>query len=244
MALVDAYTKNELEQIVSQSKNFAEVCKKLGYKSDSIKTRETIKTRINNFNISISHFQNNNKVERSEEDIFVINSTVSQSTLRRWYKKGEYTDYVCSICHLKPVWNNQELTLILDHINGINNDDRLENLRWVCPNCNMQLEATGSRNPQRKIIAKKFYCKECGIEISKNSNYCMSCFNKKQIKPISELPVTREELKFLIRNKSFSKIGRTFNVTDNAIRKWCDKFNLPRTKSEIKKYPDDAWLKI
>ena len=73
-------------------------------------------------------------------------STINQKTLRRWYKKGNYTEYKCSICGLLPVWQNKELTLILDHINGLNNDDRLENLRWVCPNCNMQLPTTNGKN--------------------------------------------------------------------------------------------------
>ena len=44
------------------------------------------------------------------------------------------------------------------------------------------------------------------------------------------MPVTREELKNLIRTESFVKIGEKFAVTDNAIRKWCDKFNLPKKK--------------
>ena len=244
MALVDTYSKNELEQIISNSNNFSEVCKKLGYKSDSTKTREVIKKRIDDFNISISHFKQTDKVDRNENNIFIENSSACQATLRKWYKKGNYTEYKCSVCGQEPIWQGKELTLILDHINGINNDDRLENLHWVCPNCNQQLETTGSKNPQRKIIAKKYYCEDCGIEISKNSKKCISCFGKSQIKPITELPVTREDLKILIRTKSFSEIGRKFNVTDNAIRKWCDKYNLPRKKSDIKKYSDDAWLKI
>ena len=41
------------------------------------------------------------------------------------------------------------LTLILDHINGRNHDDRLENLRWVCPNCNQQLDTTNGRNRRK-----------------------------------------------------------------------------------------------
>ncbi len=55
------------------------------------------------------------------------------------------------------------MTLILDHINGENHDDRLENLRWVCPNCNQQLPTTGGRNQKRRkniiivlIVVKKF----------------------------------------------------------------------------------------
>ena len=58
------------------------------------------------------------------------------------------------------------------------------------------------------------------------------------------MPVTREELKELIRTKPFTQIGKQFQVSDNAIRKWCDKFSLPRRSSEIKKYSDDDWSKI
>ena len=58
------------------------------------------------------------------------------------------------------------------------------------------------------------------------------------------MPVTREELKSLIRTKPFTQIGTQFNVTDNVVRKWCDKFNLPRRKSDIQKYSEEEWLKI
>ena len=56
------------------------------------------------------------------------------------------------------------LTLILDHINGSNHDDRLENLRWVCPNCNQQLETTGYkkyRSDLKSSLMKINYCKIC-----------------------------------------------------------------------------------
>ena len=244
MAIVDNFSEEELREIVENSFSMNEVIDKLGYSTHSGGSHNTVKKRIELYNIDISHFGSIKGIKRTEENVFIENSTASQATLRRWYKKGNYTEYKCSICGQEPIWQGKELTLILDHINGINNDDRLENLHWVCPNCNQQLETTGSKNPQRKIIAKKYYCEDCGIEISKNSKKCISCFGKSQIKPITELPVTREDLKILIRTKSFSEIGRKFNVTDNAIRKWCDKYNLPRKKSDIKKYSDDAWLKI
>ena len=53
--------------------------------------------------------------------------------------------------------------------------------------------------------------------------------------------VSREELKTLIRTLPFLQIGEKFNVSDNTIRKWCDKYNLPRKASEIKKYSDEEW---
>ena len=73
-------------------------------------------------------------------------STADQKTLRKWYIEGDYTPYKCAICGLSPYWNGQPLTLILDHINGENHDNRLENLRWVCPNCNQQLPTTNGKN--------------------------------------------------------------------------------------------------
>ena len=245
-ALLDTYSNEEFIQIVKQSNSMSELSKKLGYSSKSGDSLARIRKRIDELQISTEHFSliNRRPMKRTEENVFIENSTASQKTLREWYVKKQYTPYICSICGQESTWQGKELTLILDHVNGINNDDRLENLRWVCPNCNQQLETTGSKNPQRKIIAKKYYCEDCGIEISKNSKKCISCFGKSQIKPITELPVTREDLKILIRTKSFSEIGRKFNLTDNAIRKWCDKYNLPRKKSDIKKYSDDAWLKI
>lgn len=59
-----------------------------------------------------------------------------------------------------------------------------------------------------------------------------------------KLPVSRDELKELIRTIPFTKIGEKFRVTDSTIRKWCDKFELPRKVSDIRKYSDEEWLKI
>lgn len=57
-------------------------------------------------------------------------------------------------------------------------------------------------------------------------------------------PLTREQLKDKIRNQSFSEIGRECGYSDNAIRRWCDKYNLPRHKREIKKFSDEEWKLI
>ena len=86
-----------------------------------------------------------------------------------------------------------------------------------------------------------YYCLNCGKEISKGATYCLKCASKMRQK--KERP-SREELKKLIRNKSFVEIGRNFGVTDNAIRKWCISENLPSKKSDIKKYTDEEWLNI
>ena len=94
------------------------------------------------------------------------------------------------------------------------------------------------RNTQPK---KKNYCIDCGKEISYYAIRCKKCNGKYQQ---NEIPISREELKQLLRTTPFTKIGAQYNVSDNAIRKWCDKYNLPRKSSEIKKYNEIEWKNI
>ena len=245
-AIIDKYTPEQLQKIVSQSFSYKEVIQKLGYSTVSGANNITLKNRLELYNIDTSHFytnQNSNApIVRNESNVFIENSTASQKVLRHWYKKGEYTPYICSICGLEPFWQGKELTLILDHINGSNHDDRLENLRWVCPNCNQQLETTGFK--KIRSTTEKNYCVDCGIEISNKAIRCKECSNKHKRIKTEDMPITREQLKNLIRDEPFTRIGAKFNVTDNAIKKWCDKFNLPRTKREINQYSDEQWKLI
>ena len=88
---------------------------------------------------------------------------------------------------------------------------------------------------------KKNYCRDCGKEISYYAIRCKSCNGKYQQ---HEVPITREELKKLIRTTPFTKIGKQYDVSDNTIRKWCDKYHLPRKSSEIKKYNETEWENI
>lgn len=239
------FSDQEFTELVKQSFSYRELSRKLGYNSHSGDLMNMLKERISQLQLDTSHFsvKGKGKIERSEENIFIENSTANQSTLRRWYLKGNYTPYLCSICGQPPVWQNKELTLILDHINGHNRDDRLENLRWVCPNCNQQLPTTNGKNIAYKEKIKN-YCIDCGKEICKGSLRCTECAAKNRTVPLENMIITREELKDLIRTTPFTKIGEMYQVSDNAVRKWCDKFNLPRKVSDIKKYTDEEWSNI
>ena len=87
-----------------------------------------------------------------------------------------------------------------------------------------------------------YYCKTCGKEITRGANYCSNCVKETQ-RIVKNRP-SRDELKHLIRTIPFTKIGEMYNVTDNAIRKWCKSCNLPSKSSEIKKYTDEDWANI
>lgn len=238
-SLLNSYTKEEFESIIKRSYSYKDCAKLLGYNSFSGTLNSAIKKRIEEENIDISHFKTKQNIKRSVENIFIENSTANQTTLRRWYLKEQFTPYKCTICGQEPFWNGKEMTLILDHINGNNHDNRLENLRWVCGNCNLQLETTNRRKafPPKK----KYYCIDCGKEVSDyRITRCKECEKKNR----QQKSVTREELKVLIRTKSFTEIGKQFNVSDNAIRKWCVSFDLPSKKKDINSYSDEEWEKL
>ena len=250
-SIIDQYSKEELQEIVNKSHNMKEVIQAIGYAADSGNNHQTVKRRLELYNIDYSHFTSlqDKKVVRTEENVFMENSTASQATLRRLYIKGNYTPYVCSICGQLPIWQNKELTLVLDHINGHNKDNRLENLRWVCPNCNQQLETTGykkmrvNRDFSKENGFSQHKCIDCGKEISIKAIRCRDCANKYRAQQ-NILPLTRDELKTKIRTMPFTQIGKDYNVSDNAVRKWCKKYNLPSKKADITKYSDIEWENI
>lgn len=233
------YTPEELQSILNHSSSIKDFGLRLGYSSVSGATSKQLKSIIDEFGLH-KNFKDKKPIQRNPENIFIQNSTASQKILRKYYILGEYTPYVCSICGQKPEWQGKPLTLILDHINGDNKDDRLENLRWVCPNCNQQLDTTGAKNIKNKT--PKNHCHNCGKEIAKQSYYCSKCNSKMRSKESIESQIDRQTLKDKIRQQTFESIAKEYSKTSgNAIKKWCDYYGLPRLKSDIKKYSDVEW---
>ncbi len=83
---------------------------------------------------------------KSVEEVFRKDSTYSPNKIRSRFFKENFVPYVCTECGNEGVWNGKPLTLQLDHINGINTDNRLENLRWLCPCCHSQQPTYGKKN--------------------------------------------------------------------------------------------------
>ena len=95
--------------------------------------------------------------------------------------------------------------------------------------------------PVQNMHKKEHYCIDCGCVISKSGIRCVACSHILQYKTIHP---SRQELKDLIRTNSFVAIGKKFNVSDNSVKKWCKKENLPYKASDIKKYSDEEWKEI
>lgn len=83
--------------------------------------------------------------------ILVENSTFNRTHLKERLLKDRLLNNQCYICGQLPLWNNKPLSLQLDHINGISDDNRIENLRMLCPHCHSQTENFAGKNKSRQI---------------------------------------------------------------------------------------------
>jgi hypothetical protein len=154
------------------------------------------------------------------EDILVENSSYKNVHLKkRLFKEGLLKEicYECKITH----WNGKKLSLQLDHINGINNDNRLENLRILCPNCHSLTETYSGKNTKKCVI-----CNEGNLTgKSKMHKKCMmkSSYNPNKSQTKIDWP-TLEELEKMLEESNYVQVGKKLGVSDNAIRKHIKKY--------------------
>lgn len=145
-----------LKTKVAQSTSIPDVLLHLGLRKAG-GNYKNIKYHIDKNNIDISHFNSklnslknievyNNKRQYSIDLVLCENSKVSRNYLKKILHKYKFLNYICSECEQVPNWNNKPLVLQIDHINGIYNDNRLSNLRWLCPNCHSQTNTFAGKN--------------------------------------------------------------------------------------------------
>ena len=152
-AKVDSFSPEELREIVKNCDSWRALYRACGYTSSNYSIKKTIQKRLNFYNISTEHFTSSTaRQDRNVENTLIKNTTACDNTVRSYYLKGNYTEYKCSICGQEPFWQGKELVLTLDHINGNHKDSRIENLRWVCPNCDRQLDTFAGRNHHKYDI--------------------------------------------------------------------------------------------
>lgn len=122
----------------------AEVIRRLGLNKSS-STYTTIKKELKYHNIK-TNFKNRSRstIRYKNQEIFCENSTYDRTTLRNKIIKELILEYKCSDCGIID-WNGKKLSLQLDHINGVSNDNRMENLRFLCPNCHSQTKTWGNK---------------------------------------------------------------------------------------------------
>ena len=124
---------NEFIDLVKSSLNISEVLFKLGYTTvGNSWGYSEVKKRMTDLNLTSKDFRGKapmlnviKKVDKTK--LFCENSNHARRVLRATIIRENMLPYKCAICGINQ-WNGKTLSLELDHINGINNDNRLENL--------------------------------------------------------------------------------------------------------------------
>lgn len=182
----------------------------------------TLKSKISEFGISTAHWIGSaaarGKPSRNRGkcvplvDVLVESSTYSRASLKQRLISGGLLDKHCSECKLGTTWNGKALVLVLDHINGIRNDCRIDNLRLLCPNCNSQTPTFSGRNSKRK--RRQNQCCVCAVKITKVATHCRNCAPKNT--KIS-WPTDRDLLT-MVSESNVRQVSVRLGVTYNAVK--------------------------
>lgn len=195
-------------------------------------------------------------VHQNDETYFAENTAHTGADTRTRIRREGLLPYRCSICGNSGRWNEQELTLEIDHINGDHFDNRLANLRFLCPNCHSQTQTYGGKNARTRPLRKEppknvsfvfanapgspreekfLFCRRCGKPITRWSKRglcpeCAAFFARKVKRP--------DPAKVLIdvSRHGLTWSGQKYGVSVSTIRKWLDEAKLPYRKQEIHAY--------
>ena len=224
---------SEIEKAVKESINFTEVLEKIGIPRYG-NNNKTLRNILDANNIDYSHFTGRARtyatsyIEASE--YLNTDKKIKTSKLKNKLIKENIVENKCDICGLTN-WLDKPIVLQLHHIDGNPNNNSLENLQLLCPNCHSQTDNyCGSAN----IDKIKYYCKDCGKEITKGAIYCTVC-SRKHSRKVENRPSKEQLLEDFKELKSFVKVGNKYEVSDNAVRKWVKAYDLPSSAKEIKK---------
>lgn len=146
------YTKEWLEELCAESYSYAEVLRKAG-RAQAGGSQETLKKKIAEFNIDISHFTGQRwqhsptfQEKYTPENLFVYGNTASNQTLKKYLLQYNLLEYKCSECGCDGNWRGKILALQLHHKDGDHQNNELNNLTFLCPNCHAITDSYGGKN--------------------------------------------------------------------------------------------------
>jgi hypothetical protein len=243
-----SYTEAQAREAIAASHSWAESLRELGLCPSGGAWR-VLKKYAELWGISTDHFDparnretNLKTKKRPMEELLVANSTCSRQNLKRRLFQEGLKEPRCEICGQDENWRGRRMAMILDHINGVRNDNRIENLQIVCPNCAATLDTHCGR--KNRVPKSKRSCRRCGRSFFPGrpeqrycSRQCGTRWDRSKLRGTPK-PATRrvarppyEQLLTEIEAHGYCWVGRKYGVSDNAVRKWVKFYEREREAS-------------
>jgi hypothetical protein len=228
------FSEADARAAIAQASCWSDALRSLGYEPKGANIR-TLQRRAKEWAIPTDHFDPDVGRRRSAakrtfplEEVLVENSLYPRGKLKARLLRAGIKQPICELCGQGNVWKDRTMSLILDHINGVSDDNRLENLRIVCPNCNATLDTHCGRNVPRQRTCPG--CKQLFVPTHMLHRYCSQhCWGTVAAtlyRGTTHLNIRKverpshEQLMDDVKSMSFVAIGRKYGVSDNAVRKW------------------------
>lgn len=251
------FTEAEAREAIARSHSWTEALRRLGY-CPTGGNPTTLKKYAAIWAISTEHFdpyagvmERIRRPKRPLSEILVEHSTFSRSNLKqRLYEEG-LKQPRCELCGQGEKWQGRYMALILDHKNGVRNDNRLDNLRMVCPNCAATLDthcgrAKAAVPPLRncarcgemfraKRREQRFCSRYCGMRREPGSRWHGRGVPCPRSRKVERPP--HEKLLEEIEATSYVAVGRKYGVSDNAVRKWVRFYERQHEREETEAEP-------
>jgi hypothetical protein len=232
-----SYTEDEARMAIASSYSWAESLRQLGLCPTGGAWR-VLKKYAGIWQIPTDHFdpdlarrRNLRSTSKPLSEILIEHSPAARKDVKRRLMAAGLKEPRCELCGQDEIWRGKPLSMILDHINGVRDDHRLENLRMVCPNCAATLDTHCGR--KNRITRAMRSCARCDAEFVPSSatqrycsRHCGVRWSRKAFRGKPK-PLQRkadrppyEQLLAEIEESSYSAVGRKYGVSDNAVRKW------------------------
>ncbi len=224
---VPCYTEAELRAVVPGATNLTQVLRHFGLRPAGGNHRP-LRRWVDEWGIPTDHFVGTPVGPPRREpipldEVLVAGSTYQRAMLKRRLFDTGLKQRRCEMCGQGETWHGRRMSLILDHVNGVADDNRLENLRVVCPNCAATLATHCGRANRRRRAPKD--CRHCGeafVPKYREQRYCSRVCGARydrELRRRVERPAY-EQLLAEVAATSWSAVGRKYGVSDNAVRKW------------------------